>query len=81
MKKLYGRGSNWEKMTTGKLTEILSHPHCQGSDGKDYMPYKEELQSELWRRQAVQDEKNIKRWDIEFKAQLKAETSAKGKSA
>ena len=80
-KKLYGRGNDWSKMNTCKLTEILNHPYCQGSDGKDYAPYKEELQSEYWRRMSVQDEKNIKQWDIEFKKQLKALTGQKEKSA
>lgn len=80
-KLLYGRGTNWTKMTTSKLKEITSHPHFMGSDGKDYYPYKDELIAELWRRQAVEDEKTLKRWEIEFKNQLKAQNTKKEKSA
>lgn len=75
MKKLYGRGSNWTKMTTTKLNEILNHPHCIGSDGKDYFPYKEELQSELWRRQAYEGEIEIKRIELNFKKLLKEKSA------
>lgn len=78
---LYNRGSNWSKMTTSKLQEILNHPHTQGADGKDYAPFLCELQNELWRRQAIEDEQNIKRWDIDFKKQLKALQGKKEKSA
>lgn len=80
-KKLYNRGQDWSKVTTAKLIELLSNPHTIGVDGKDYGPYHDELQSELWKRQTVQTEKEIKQWDIEFKKQIKAEQSAKGKSA
>lgn len=73
-KKLYGRGQNWSKVTTTKLKEILSHPHCIGSDGKDYEPYKHELEQELWKRQNIETEKSIAAWDREFKRQLKEQS-------
>ena len=45
---------------TWKLKEILEHPYCQGVDGKDYEPLKEEMQAELWKRQDKENEKYSK---------------------
>ena len=39
-----------------KIVEILNHPYCQGIDGKDYGPFKEELQDIIWQREAKLDE-------------------------
>jgi len=35
---------------TWKIKEILEDPYCRGVDGKDYEPYKSELQAILWDR-------------------------------
>ena len=48
---------NLKFIPTWKIVEILNHPYCQGIDGKDYGPYKEELQDILWQRQAKIAEK------------------------
>jgi hypothetical protein len=42
--------SRFKHIPTKKLIEILDSHHCTGKDGKDYGPYKDELQSILWQR-------------------------------
>jgi len=40
---------------TKKLTEILDENYIRGIDGKDYEQYKDEMQDEVWRRDAKTD--------------------------
>ena len=55
------RNKDLTKIPTWKIKEILEEPYCRGIDGKDYGPYKEELESILWDRVAKQDLKLFKK--------------------
>jgi hypothetical protein len=52
--------SNIKYIPTWKIKEILEEPYCRGIDGKDYMPLKEELQNELWKRESKKSESAYK---------------------
>lgn len=62
------RGTNWQKMTTKDITSILNDSYTRGSDGQDYAPYREELEQELWRRQAREIETTLANMEREAKA-------------
>ena len=61
------RGTDWSKVNTSRLEDIVNHPHHQGIDGVDYAPYIEELNNELWKRYASQALASQKRMEIEAK--------------
>ena len=63
--------NNLHKIPTWKIAEILNHPNCQGIDGKDYGPVKEELESVLWERQAKNCDKEIKERERQEKGDKK----------
>jgi hypothetical protein len=48
-------------ITTKNLKQILASNFLTGSSGQDFGPIAHELQDELWRRQAREDEQTIKR--------------------
>ncbi|MHA2182051.1 MAG: hypothetical protein ACXAAH_11580 [Promethearchaeota archaeon] len=41
---------NFKYWSIEKLQSVLDHVHCQGVDGADYEPYKEEMQNVLWEK-------------------------------
>lgn len=47
--------SKYHFLPTKKIKEILDHPNLQGIDGKDFGPYKEELEQILWERQSKEE--------------------------
>lgn len=63
-------------MPTFRLREILNHPYCQGIDGKDYMPIKEELEAELWKREQKELDEMLKQRAREEKAYFKEMATA-----
>ena len=63
-------------MPTFRLREILNHPYCQGIDGKDYMPIKEELEAELWKREQKEHDELIKQRVREEKEYFKLMATA-----
>lgn len=65
------RGTDWSKITDQKLSEILSHPHCQGTDGVDYEPYIDELLSEQYKRQNARSMEAQHRMEQEHKQYLR----------
>lgn len=71
------RGTDWTKLTDTKLSEILSHPYTQGSDGVDYAPFLEELLSEQYKRYAARSLEALKRFEIEQKEHFKHLTTKK----
>lgn len=57
MKKISDKNlKNW---ATWKLIEVLNDPYTRGVDGADYDVIREELEQELWRRQAISNEKAL----------------------
>lgn len=75
--KRHKRGTNWTKITDYKLSEILAHPHTQGSDGIDYAPYLEELQDEHYKRLNARSVEALRQFELEQKAHLKYLTTKK----
>lgn len=57
-------------ITTSKIKAILESHNCTGSTGADYGPIKHELEDELWRRQAKQDELNNKLFEENYNLYL-----------
>ena len=41
---------NFKYWSIEKLQSVLNHDLCQGVDGADYAPYKEEMQNVLWEK-------------------------------
>lgn len=59
----HDRGTDWTKMPNARLHSILNDPFTRGSDGLDYAPYREELEIELWRRQARDADELLKQYE------------------
>jgi len=54
-------------MNTSKLDAILAHPHCVGIDNVDYMPHREELLNEQYKRMEADSLDAQKRIEIQHK--------------
>ena len=55
------RNLNASKWATFRIREVLADHYCRGVDGYDYEEIKEELQAELWKREAKEAEKREKK--------------------
>ena len=75
--KRHKRGTDWSKVTDAKLSEILSHPHTQGTDGVDYAPFLEELLSEQYRRYNARSLEALNQFNLDQKKLLKHLTAKK----
>lgn len=53
---------NLQFIPTWKLKAILEHPNCQGIDGRDYGPVREELEHILFERQ-----NKLQEWELRKK--------------
>jgi len=63
---------NLASIPTWKLQEIVDSHHCTGIDGADYHPVREELESELWRRNELDSQRDLKQFELNQKEQFKA---------
>lgn len=64
---------NLDAIPTWKLKEILDDSYCISSEGTDYHPVKEYLQSIYYARLQSESERDQKHFDINQKALFKAQ--------
>lgn len=68
---------NLDAIPNWKLREILDSNFCTGTDGADYWPVREELQTIYWRRMNTENERFQKQLENEFKELFKHQHSTK----